>query len=133
MTRSEILANRKTWIAYLKRPDIIKWEGSLSHPGNGWADDKYNNRCCLGHGCHALDIEFDAYAGYNSELTVKAGLWTPRGSTKSHAAIKKGVPSLQYLNDKTDATPQDIGEYLESVIEGGEDTPFKPLSMFDAG
>lgn len=32
--------------------------------------------------------------------------------------------SLAELNDETDATPQQIGAYLETVINGGKDTPF---------
>jgi hypothetical protein len=38
--------------------------------------------------------------------------------------------SLADLNDSTKATPQEIGEYLESVIEGGANTPWKELTDY---
>ena len=39
-------------------------------------------------------------------------------------------PSLTAINDYSEATPQEIGRYIESAFEGGKNTPFKPLSDY---
>src|SRR5687767_13236772 len=47
-TQAEIMANRRTWIDFLKSPKRKKIQGIL--------DGKYGERCCLGHACAALKI-----------------------------------------------------------------------------
>ena len=39
-------------------------------------------------------------------------------------------PCLSSLNDETEITPQEIGQYLRTVIQGGKKTPFKPLKEY---
>lgn len=138
-SRSEIKINRQKMIDQLKDPKSEKTEGLLEDPNNN------NARCCLGHGCHALNIErfVDSngicYGQENDsavappQLINKVGLFFNLGVFQSRKITTfKSVKfdSLVGANDGSNLTPQDIGEYLESVIEGGEDTPWKPLSEY---
>lgn len=136
-TRQEILENRQTVIKFLKGKGRKKAWGYLD-TGNG-------ERCCLGHMCYALKIP-KTFAE-NSELWVydgsddyaplsmmnKVGLYDSIGRTGSGARLTKEMEfynSLSTLNDESDWTTQQIGAYLETVIEGGDDTPWKPLSYY---
>lgn len=85
-----------------------------------------------------------------NELVEKLGLWANDGDLPSARVVydnEKGrvcsimddnekwddVPSydsLADLNDSTDATPKQIAKYLKTVIAGGENTPFKPLTDY---
>jgi hypothetical protein len=57
------------------------------------------------------------------------GLWNLAGGS-SNGDLILGESNLAVCNDHTPVTPQDIGHYLQSVIEGGEHTPFRPLSDY---
>lgn len=170
ITRSQILANRQTWIDFLMKPGRKKAKGFLDI-GNG-------NRCCLGHACIALNIKkvkeaanFDeAKFSFGrqedtqaapKELIYLLGLHAEMGEwevpadesfwdieednsifenyfakisklklSKKKIDLLRECNSLADLNDETDFTPRQIGIYLQSVIEGGKDTPFKPLSDY---
>lgn len=149
--RNEILANRRKWIEFLKQDYIQKAQGVLNEVSKtGKEEDEA--RCCLGHGCYALGIkrrEYTTYAGYYlyglkeeggyppPEFVELVGLYSRTGSTQSgvpfadnHDGHRK-IDSLSRWNDNTLVMPQEIGAYLETVIEGGPDTPFKPLSDFE--
>lgn len=121
---SEILENRRKWIEFLKRPETKKYTSrlaSITIPGA---------RCCLGHGCEALGLQYRPSGLLATEEFIEAvGLWSKDGTAKDNGNVFaiKGYRSLASLNDHTVYTPQQIGEYLESVIMGGEDTPFKPI------
>ena len=62
------------------------------------------------------------------------GLYNNVGLTQNSTTIelpgRGSFNTLADINDRTNATPQEIGAYLLSVIEGGPDTPFSPLSEF---
>jgi hypothetical protein len=139
-TRAQILENRRKWIDFLKLPDTKKGTGKLESSADNTA------RCCLGHACHVLIpetrkvIEFDngeivkygeerSYAPYL--LKNKLGLYDVAGSNDLRIEFQIGSYEtrgcLAAYNDGTDITPQEIGAYLETVIEGGRFTPFKPL------
>lgn len=139
MLRSEIKENRQKVIDQLKDPSSQKETGKLE----SLQDSNY--RCCLGHACHALNIirsqteccvcygekEHDATAP--EELVDLVGFYSCCGGFKSyssHTFKKYKFSDLMALNDVTSISPQEIGEYLESVIEGGEDTPWKSLSEY---
>ena len=126
MKKSEILENRKKWIEKLLDPASLKHKGCLQHPAES---DKC---CCLGWACVALEAEFDGRKDYLSEEQLEMlGMWYFRGTSKDFSCLGElEYNNLISINDHTDATPQDIGRYLESVIEGGEHTPFIPLSNF---
>ena len=126
MKKSEILENRKKWIEKLLDPASLKHKNCLQHPVES---DKC---CCLGWACVALGVEFVRDNGVLPEEQRKMlSMWGQTGGSRdcSHLGEWEYV-SLSRVNDNTDATPQDIGRYLESVIEGGEHTPFIPLSNF---
>lgn len=142
-SRDEIRANRQKWIDFLKQPSAMKMTGIL--------DLGQERRCCLGHGCYALQIErqidekgvitYDEQVSVAPQSFVNAvGLHDSVGRRAKPHAYKVGrlamtfedysFDSLVDFNDKTDATPQEIGAYLQSVIEGGLQTPFKPLEEY---
>lgn len=135
LTRSQVRENRLKWANFLMRPDTKKGLHQLDN-GNG-------RRCCLGHGAHCFGLEQTTsvsgmvmYCGNVSyaplELQEILGLWTRTGANPSGKPLVGfgGRSSLAGANDSTDATPQDIGRYLLSVIDGGPDTPFRPLSDY---
>ena len=134
MNRDQILENRRKWIDYLKQPTTKKGVDRLSNSRNT------EERCCLGHACHVIGIPydrenntFDSCWSYPPESLVEAlGLWDRAGSCSSWQTyfLPGGkFRSLATWNDDSDVTPQEIGAYLETVIEGGPETPFKPLEL----
>lgn len=145
MKRSEILENRKKVVEYLKQPERKKGIGQLVSN----YDQEY--RCCLGHMCESLIPEtkgqnpdiFDVntlLTCYQGELHVappllieKLGLHDKLGSVIAIGTrnLHASYPSLTQVNDGTHLLPQDIGAYLETVIEGGDDTPWKSLSEYE--
>lgn len=133
MLRSEVLANRQKVIAFLKQPKRIKATSAL--------DKGQGARCCLGHMCYSLGIPRQkynggfGYAGHAGiapkELLSLVGLYSSTGSTATNGKlVNQSCHSLAELNDTTTYSPQQIGAYLESVIEGGPNTPWKPLTDY---
>nr|CAI3971272.1 hypothetical protein ORM20_00223 [Ochrobactrum phage ORM_20] len=153
-TRSEILAAREAWIEYLMNPHRRKYRGKLANP------KRCDERCCLGHGMHlfyGLKYVNGSYQhkGEDGKATFdfveKVGLWNRIGRIENDHSVGtlrdiekfvgkfvlaefgrnvKELDSLTRVNDWTRTSPQRIGEYLLHVIEGGEDTPFRPLSDY---
>lgn len=141
--RDEILFNRKKWIKFLKDKRRKKATGILEN------FDVRGARCCLGHGAFVMGIErtrhkdddycYITYGKDNDdemappELVEMVGLWTQAGSpNKGNLFDRPHGASLAEWNDDPyeNPTPREIGEYLESVIEGGGHTPFKPLTDY---
>jgi hypothetical protein len=125
-----VLENRRKWIELLKKPDTKKARGILVSRLDPEA------RCCLGHGCESIGLTFDpvghTYDGASHCTPVSAiealGLWDFAGTTHtSGACVAEEYISLAAWNDESDVSPQEIGAYLETVIMGGFDTPFKPI------
>lgn len=139
ITDQEIYDNRMKWIEYLKRPETKKHSGELED------FDDNESRCCLGHACHIFSPETRYVSGdevkYGSSAKVPdlgicgmLGLHDDCGSVRSEIPIDtisnhNELTALTELNDGTEATPQEIGAYLESVIMGGDDTPFKKIDV----
>jgi len=135
LTRQEILDNRRKWIEFLKQPERKKATGFLD-TGDG-------RRCCLGHGCYVLGVKRRKFpGGYAYQYRALDGGWRTgssavlrdlvglKTSDGDFISINGVATCLSGLNDGTDATPQEIGAYLESVIEGGKYSPFRPLTDF---
>ncbi len=128
-TRAQILENRQKWIAFLKEPNRKKGVNTLQSETDPEA------RCCLGHGAHVLDPNHEKWKVGQSYLpnvlVVELGLHNPAGGTKDSSYIMNTTCTcLARVNDDTIITPKAIGEYLESVINGGHSTPFKLLSYY---
>jgi hypothetical protein len=144
ISRHEVLENRKKVVAFLKNKSRKKAVNQLDK-GNG-------QRCCLGHMCYALDIpkERDDDGGWfyddisdfaPASMMRKVGLYFSDGTnylgttifeiTDENSLYHGKYRSLTTLNDDSDLSTQAIGRFLESVIEGGEATPWKPLSMYE--
>lgn len=150
-TNEEIMANRRTWIDFLKEPERQKGFGRLEHVSNS------EQRCCLGHACFILGAErslrheddmtgnvvtYNSQSLYPDEKIWKAlglkdhsgRIFGPVANLKEASVTFTSSKGLTYnfdrladLNDDTRITPQEIGEFLESVIEGGEGSPFIKL------
>ena len=138
ITRNEILQNRRKWIDRLIRPESKKATGALR---SIYDDDAM---CCLGHGCEAMGLKWDFYGSewfcHNSAWSSPCEFKHAVGLLTNHGGVRTGGPisidnvgsesSLARINDRTKAKPQEIGKYLESVIDGGAGTPFRPLSDY---
>jgi hypothetical protein len=137
MKRSEILKNRQTWINRLLDPESKKGIHKLKD------GDSF---CCLGHGCDVLlgdsgiwglkdtfildDHEYEHLPP--NTFCDMVGLWDYNGGNFAANNLDGySFTNLVDVNDLTDNSPQEIGEYLESVIEGGHNTPFKPLNTYE--
>lgn len=145
-TRSQIRENRMKWINFLMTKGRKKAIGVLD-VGEG-------KRCCLGHGCFVLGVPKqkmdDGAYSYESETSIPpdtfwcaVGLYANDGepsigritirkmefSSLADANDKTENPDY-YSNNKINITPRQIGAYLLSVIEGGEKTPFYPLTDY---
>lgn len=123
-TREEVLAARMKWIEFLCQPERKKARSRLVRKGE--------HRCCLGHACQALDPE--RKTGWrNSDTTLRdplrdrLGMWARDGGSRSVFLRNQDAVTLAACNDETNLTPQEIGAYLRTVVEGGHDTPFMPL------
>jgi len=134
-TRQQIKENRLKFANGLLEPHRIKFIGHLENPHNP------NERCCLGHGCNIFGInriveDDTVYYGVRSsavaprELMDLLGLYDNCGVPL--VKTPKETDSLASLNDSTKLTTQEIGQLIlnRGWIEGGEDTPFKPLSDY---
>ena len=127
-----ILENRRKWIDHLKDPSTKKFGKLLESISDPEA------RCCLGHACHVLGAVRCVMAGsvfYDGSRTVlsqymvdQLGLHTNGGRSNDGSKLGKwNYSTLSVINDHTDANPQEIGAYLETVIMGGPHTPFKEI------
>lgn len=153
LTQSQIITNRQTWIALLLDPATKKAKEVLDRGGGARCCLGHG---CFALGLAGEKILSGSYSDvieYAGELSVAprafmrlVGLWFPTGERQQSSWPNKplrglenlvrddrpdeGIVSLASLNDKTNYTPQQIGDYLMSVIAGGPDTPFRPLSEF---
>lgn len=61
------------------------------------------------------------------------GLYNSKGNSGDDTYLNIGkwrkYFALFEYNDRTEITPQEIGIYLESVIKGGKNTPFKKIKI----
>ncbi len=129
-TWDEVLANRKTWIEFLKNPILDKACGVLDLGRN-------NKRCCLGHACYVLGATVNGTTEFGSDtclkydntytdapidVQMKLGLKNSTGEFINrdnrdqafYITVDVGdVFSLAYLNDTTNLTPQEIGAFIE--------------------
>ena len=121
--QKEIMQARETAINFLMYPKLKKAKGQMGK-ANG-------SRCCLGHMCKALNINFINEEHHSFELAEKLKMHKQDGSNLLEVPILNSpYYCLMLLNDETSASPQDIGKYLKSVIKGGEDTPFIHIDEF---
>jgi hypothetical protein len=154
MTRDEVKANRIKWANFLLNKKRKKATGILDK-GDGARCCLGHGAYCLGVSRHRLGETYvtsfeygDGRATYSapSELVDLVGLWDSDGMTEGEDLVIDGLnfSSLASANDadrhyafetgvesrEINITPQMIGTYLLTVIEGGDDTPFRPLSEY---
>ena len=135
LTREEIKQNRLKFAAGLQEEHREKTTAKLENV------EFPNQRCCLGHGCDIFGVTrkvVDNTVLYGeehntnvapSELIELLGLGDDCGVIKEdeHGFI---LESLTMLNDQTSTSIQEIGKLIEGWVEGGEGTPFIPLSDY---
>ena len=143
LTDSEILANRRKVIDYLKQPGLRKAKGELRNSVGG--------RCCLGHMCDAFGLEGvkspagiwtykDERYGLPAELIEALGMHDEAGrfrDAKSEYGYiayfgyeNNQFDSLANLNDDSTITPGKIGEFLETMIDGdSRNSPWKRINV----
>jgi hypothetical protein len=125
----EVKANRRKWIDFLREDGRKKAVDALD-VGN-------EERCCLGHACFVLGVEQHVSVsqensngifygkGWNcgaapAELIELVGLRSSGGSFAPFTfAVEMNLQSLMItslaeLNDKTNYTPKEIGDFIES-------------------
>ena len=152
ITRSEVLANRERWIAYLREPGRKKTKGRLIDK------DDFEARCCIGHACVILEIPYETksiglgpaerneyeFAGQQyyapTVLIEKLGLNDRSGifdfdnplfgSWCEKVNLGTSDASLANINDHTNIQPGQIADLIELFIEGGNGTPFKALDEY---
>jgi len=150
ITRSEVLANREKWVNFLMVKGRKKAKFVL--------DSTQSARCCLGHGAYVLNVkrfkgngdftygEEGENAAAPEELVELVGLWDQDGSCgNQHLKININDVDFLSLTEVNDGytyeysriptehdglSPRQIGTYLKSVIEGGTNTLFKPLTDY---
>lgn len=122
--------------------DVVKYK----KPDSGWrygekqissyAPEEFVNLVGLWEDNGSL-ASFDDYYYPKSYFLVYDNILSSLSSTtkEEYDDTENGVinhriylSSLTAINDDTRATPQQIGAYLMTVIEGGNGTPFKPLT-----
>lgn len=139
-TRSQVRAARIKWAEFLMAKGRKKATGLL--------DSGEGHRCCLGHGAYILGIKGkklpNGHYAYEDETDIApqsliemVGLWDDTGMTNDGTPIKifkkksnHDLYDLAGVNDNTNASPRRIGKYLLSVVEGGYNTPFRPLEDY---
>ena len=121
--KKQITENRQKWLAVLRDPESRKHVKSLEK----FTDP--NSRCCLGHACHALDIEknkgsefgfiyYDGEAGILPKQAQKKLRVDAVGNFKKPIRIN-GIDSecLVELNDCRGLTPKEMADVIEDQFE----------------
>ena len=119
------------WLKQLRHPDSLKHKGKLENPENR------NERCCLGHLCHALGVESDTDNGYVRYLESVGTLPDAVASTLNITNVGDVRPSIQYgdgmyhslglLNDNTDIDSAGIADVIEEVLATDRFVPYGAL------
>ena len=146
-TQEEINENRRKWLDQLRDPQARKTTEKLE------SSVKPNERCCLGHACHALGSDREACADgivyYDGEEGIlprsveqKLNI-THRGDFKEPIIVKfmkredlpyglrpygteRQVSDLIEVNDFTELTPQQIADVIEDQFRTGNFSPSWP-------
>ena len=156
ITREEVRQNRIKWANFLLNKKRKKATGVLDQ-GDGARCCLGHGAYCLSEIKKRKNNDGLWFYGEEmadsvapKEMVEMLGLWSPDGEIRHssyHFILKNlietvdindedfdfGVTTydcLAELNDSSGATPQQIGEFLMAVIDGGDETPFKPLGDY---
>ena len=139
--------NRKKWLEQLRNPESTKAYRRLEN----W--ETPNERCCLGHACHALGIErvvrkdwSEMQAGYirsvsyDEERSVLSNRVAEMLDITRMGLFRKPYPQdenavqvftcLTDLNDQTDLEPQIIADIIEEMFIDDELASFAEDKSF---
>ena len=126
LNRQEAIA---AWLEQLRAPESLKAKGHLEDILNP------NRRCCLGHACHALEMErgSEIPGSYGTEVS-----FLPKEICKLLGISRMGefrkplhfqesglVDSLAELNDCTSLGPNHIAEVIEEEFSKDNFRPFQ--------
>ena len=117
----------------MRDPRFGKMQQQLEDPDNS------NDRCCLGHLCHAMNVpseldndgdpeyifDGDSHSAYLPSGLAKALDMTTQGDFM-RGIIVDGVVVMHMsgLNDDTDLTPAQIADVIEEQFEAGNIASF---------
>ena len=125
--------NRKLWLKQLRNPESTKAYRRLEN----W--ESPNERCCLGHACHALGIErvvrqdwsemqagYICSVSYDEERSVLSNrvaemlditrMGQFRNSYRQDEDAVQVFTCLTDLNDQTDLEPHQIADIIEEMF-----------------
>jgi len=92
--------------------NAIKWINKLLKTrfkqGRGKLGNKKDGFCCLGLGCHILDIDYDLHDGCSVEFSESVGLLDKEG----YPSYNDDLECLINLNDDCNSSFRDIGKIL---------------------
>ena len=104
MKSEDKLKNAIIWIDKLFSTDLLQASGQLG--------DKESGFCCLGLGCHILNIPYDIDKESNVEFMESVGLLNPVGESKNN-----DLESLVALNDDFFYSFKQIADHLTANPE----------------
>ena len=103
-----------------KVANAIKWIDGLLvtryKQGKNMLGNKEIGFCCLGYGCHILDIDYSYAMGFNSDFAENVGLNHEEGLFLPSEPSGRGVPcsSIGGLNDQAGWTFNQIAKFMIS-------------------
>ena len=109
LPNDKIVENAITWIDELSETTLSQGRGRLG-------DEEYGF-CCLGVGCHVLNIKENPYEPFSRKLKYKIGLRTPNGMFKKFEYIndKKQIDFVDNLGDVNDILKYSFSEISEFI------------------
>ena len=142
MKDKEIESNRAAWLAQLRDPEAGKALGMLEDPNDP------NQRCCLGHACHALGADRKLYDGkvwYGKDLKSPSALpsgvmdalamWGRDGDFRasvSMADVRRIVGRPARLDEGIDDDEKEWIQSLSALNDGTDLTPAEIADVIEA-
>ena len=134
-TKAQIDEYRAKWLAQLRSPEAKKTTLKLENP------KKPNNRCCLGHACHALGIQREVLESKNTVNGWMVHYGEQASYLPDEASLKLAIlcngefvneikidhihsyyanieyKNLAQINDHTELTPAEIADIIEEQFK----------------
>jgi len=102
-----------------KIDNAVKWIEALPSAkqptkkiDRGRLGDETRGFCCLGVGCHVLDLSYDSNDGFSNAFVDAVGLLHEEGKIINHSFYKKNT--LAEVNDETNAGFKRIATFIKT-------------------
>ena len=108
MKTKDKVANAIKWIDGLLVTTVKQGKTQLGNKETGF--------CCLGYGCHILDVDYADYGGFNSDFTERVGLEYDNSNFYPEVHIHGAdiCESLAMLNDRAGWSFNQIAKFMIS-------------------